>query len=372
MADGELMQLALMAYEAGSEPSLWQAFLEAYARLTSADVSLIQVHRYPQHCSEIIVSHGLKTRLRDDYNNYYSRINVWRENGRTVYRQNNVVLDAEVYPRELLKKSEFFNDCLRAVGGVYSMAGVIARDPDNTLVLTTLRGEQGNSWEVSDKRMVEFLLPHVRRACLAQQKLAIFRAEEMVLDSFPVGIVLFTAGERSIYVNRTAESIFQNNDGLLLRGGVLASDDSTTNALIQRSIRSAARMDVPMEATEAVLVNRKSMRSPYQLVVLPVRRRFSQFAGVAMPAVLVLITDPERETPAPPQLIRKLYGLTAKEAELVTKLASGVSPNDAAQELGMRYETARTHLKHIYSKMGVSRQSELVALVGRLSKLPPD
>jgi DNA-binding CsgD family transcriptional regulator len=121
-----------------------------------------------------------------------------------------------------------------------------------------------------------------------------------------------------------------------------------------------------------LLVERKSLRRPYQVVVLPIRRQFPQFAGIGAPAVLVLITDPEREIPVAPHLIRKLYGLTPKEAELAEKLARGMSPEEAASELNMQYETARTHLKHIYSRMSISRQSELVALVGRIPKLPAD
>lgn len=114
------------------------------------------------------------------------------------------------------------------------------------------------------------------------------------------------------------------------------------------------------------------MRRPYQIAILPIRRQFERFAGMGAPAVLVLITDPEREIPVAQNLIQKLYGLTSKEAELAKKLATGMSPEEAAGNLDIAYQTARTHLKRIYSKMGVSRQSELVALLLRVPKVPAD
>lgn len=368
-SESELMRLAVMAYEAGSAPSSWSRFLEAYARVSAADISLIQVHRFAEHRSEVIVSYGLRDRFRADYNNYYSKLNVWREHGQAKFKQQDVVIDPEVYPRPLLEKSEFYNDFLCPMRGVYTMAGVVNRDNSNAMTLTVLRDHHKGPWECPDKQGVELLLPHVRRACAIQRRLWIFQAGEIVLDGLPQGIVLFTDDERAVYSNRTAEVIFAEADGLSLKAGRLFSNTATTNATIQRAIRNAARMEFSPVGTEALLVERTSMRRSYELVVLPIRRQFPQFAGMGAPIVLVLITDPERQAPAATDLIRKLYGLTAKEAELAEKLAAGVSPARAAEEMNVRYETARTHLKRIYSKMGVSRQSELAALVARIPKV---
>ncbi len=59
------------------------------------------------------------------------------------------------------------------------------------------------------------------------------------------------------------------------------------------------------------------------------------------------------------------YGLTRAEARLALRLAAGKSVRDAASELDMAYETARTHLKRVYEKLDVNRQGELVAKILR-------
>lgn len=372
MVDGEWMRLGLMAYEAGFDPALWPAFLEAYARACRADISLIQVHRFAEHRSEVIVSYGLQNRFRAEYNDYYSKVNVWRENGESKYKYHQVIVDAEVYPRSLLERSEFYNDFLQPMCAVHTMGGVVNRQKSAAVSLTVLRDRQKGGWDASDKLWVKALLPHVTRACSIQQKLWIFRAAETVLDGLPMGIVLFDRDERVVYFNRTAQAIFAQGDGLSLKAGVLASSDAMASAAMQQAIRNAARMELSSLGTEMLLVERRSCLRSYQIIVLPMRRQFRQLAGMGAPAVLVIIADPELQNTPSADIVRKLYGLTPKEAELAEKLASGLSPADAAAEMNMQYETARTHLKRVFSKMGISRQNELAALVARIPKIQED
>jgi DNA-binding CsgD family transcriptional regulator len=47
-------------------------------------------------------------------------------------------------------------------------------------------------------------------------------------------------------------------------------------------------------------------------------------------------------------------------------VGSGLAPREAAARLGIGGETARTALKWVFSKVGVSRQSELTALLTKL------
>jgi DNA-binding CsgD family transcriptional regulator len=47
-------------------------------------------------------------------------------------------------------------------------------------------------------------------------------------------------------------------------------------------------------------------------------------------------------------------------------VASGLPPRDAAERLGITEGTARTALKRVFNKVGVSRQSELATLLTKL------
>jgi len=63
--------------------------------------------------------------------------------------------------------------------------------------------------------------------------------------------------------------------------------------------------------------------------------------------------------------VRDLLNLTLGEARVASLVGSGKAPREAASALGITEETTRTVLKRVYAKIGVSRQSELTAILAR-------
>jgi len=81
-----------------------------------------------------------------------------------------------------------------------------------------------------------------------------------------------------------------------------------------------------------------------------------------MPTAAVFVS---RATASPLTDIRtvaRVYSLTPAEARLVEQLISGASLTEAANALGIAEATARTHRNHIFTKTGVSRRTDLLAL----------
>jgi DNA-binding CsgD family transcriptional regulator len=63
--------------------------------------------------------------------------------------------------------------------------------------------------------------------------------------------------------------------------------------------------------------------------------------------------------------LNSVYGLTASEILLTLRLFAGETLREAAQTLGISYETARTKLKSIFYKTGTGRQAQLILLLAR-------
>jgi DNA-binding CsgD family transcriptional regulator len=59
----------------------------------------------------------------------------------------------------------------------------------------------------------------------------------------------------------------------------------------------------------------------------------------------------------------KLYQLTPSEASVATLLAAGHTSEEVAGELSVKKNTVRAHIRSIFVKTGVSRQSMLVAQI---------
>jgi len=59
----------------------------------------------------------------------------------------------------------------------------------------------------------------------------------------------------------------------------------------------------------------------------------------------------------------KQYDLTSREVDIAQRLVQQKNLRTIAQELFLSYETVRWHLKEIFKKVGVNRQSELIAKI---------
>ena len=217
-----------------------------------------------------------------------------------------------------------------------------------------------------EREIARFLLPHLSRAWHIHQRLHLLAAGESVLDTLPIGVVFLAADGRAIYSNRAAEEMFRGNDGMSLREGVLSAIDTRANAQLGKAIDAALSPGPSKSVPAAVSVPRSAGCREYLVVAAPLRLRLQQFVGTALPAAVALITDPERKKSTCSELLIRVYDLTPKEAMLGTKLSEGKSVKQAAVELSMSYETARTHLRRIFSKTATSRQTELLLLIDRL------
>lgn len=79
-------------------------------------------------------------------------------------------------------------------------------------------------------------------------------------------------------------------------------------------------------------------------------------------ATIATITDPVATLRLPPGRLRAL-GLTVAEARLCEALLQTGSLTRAAARAGIAHGTARSHLKVIFAKLGVTTQIELVQVL---------
>jgi DNA-binding NarL/FixJ family response regulator len=73
--------------------------------------------------------------------------------------------------------------------------------------------------------------------------------------------------------------------------------------------------------------------------------------------------------PEPPQLPDEL---TPREAEVVTRIAAGLSNQEIATVLFVSEATVKTHINHIFTKTGLRDRAQLVRYAFRHELAPPD
>lgn len=76
----------------------------------------------------------------------------------------------------------------------------------------------------------------------------------------------------------------------------------------------------------------------------------------------VLVTNAPNRTELQAAALHKFYGLTPMEAAVAIRVSQGDGLPAAANMLGIRISTARTHLHRVFDKTGTQRQSQLAWL----------
>lgn len=172
---------------------------------------------------------------------------------------------------------------------------------------------------------------------------------------------------RIVFSNPTADRLI--GDGLFVVNGALRFSPSTARSDIEGMLKAILRGE-PLDLSadpKPTLIDREASARPLAIYVLPisiVRTPVQEFLTHAR--ALVLAIDPRTDDPPDPALVRDILGLTLSEARLAALVGSGLRPGQAAVRLGITEETARTALKRVFAKVGVSRQSELAALLTKL------
>lgn len=121
-SEAGFLRLALLFYEAASEPELWPRFLKAYTEPASSEFAALQTHDFGRHRFTLASRFGLSTPFPQSYNDYYSKLNLWWTRGNALYREARVNFDEGLCPRVVLERPEFYNDYMSRRGAILQWA----------------------------------------------------------------------------------------------------------------------------------------------------------------------------------------------------------------------------------------------------------
>ena len=167
--------------------------------------------------------------------------------------------------------------------------------------------------------------------------------------------------------NEAADKLL--GDGIAVVHHRLRSSVSREQGRLDQLVSQALAPDHSRDATEQIALSRPNGRKPIIAQVIPLGLFHPQTVDLLRsPAglVLLVITDPDQPLGSNAVARLRLLGLTGSEARVGASVGAGLSPEVTAQNLGMTRNSVRTSLQHIYSKLDISRQSELALIAARL------
>lgn len=190
-----------------------------------------------------------------------------------------------------------------------------------------------NRDRLDDTRLLSALAPLLQQAMDTSELIADAdrrnRDFEAALDAVAVGIVIVGPHGRVMHANPAAERMLAAEDGIGIRQGSLDSGCVRTSRAVGRAVRRA--LDAHPADGECLAVDRPSGRRPFVVRVIPLTHEDRPSRRSA----LVIIADPEREPEPESEALRRLYGLTAAEAQIAIRVLTGRGLHPIADELSM-------------------------------------
>jgi DNA-binding CsgD family transcriptional regulator len=217
-------------------------------------------------------------------------------------------------------------------------------------------------------QLFRLLVPHICRTFAISQALDLKTVTSLVLeatlDALVTGVYLTDRSGRVVYMNSAAEHQIKTGNALRIINSRLAPVSHATRAAMSTAIVTAIADEAAKSTSGISLALPDSDKAGLVATVLPLDRgRRRGVSGPFAAAAAVFVQDPVVVPIYPGEAFAKLYGLTGAELRVLLAMAPGLGVKEAAVLLGIGEVTARTHLQHIFSKTGTSKQTELLNLL---------
>jgi DNA-binding CsgD family transcriptional regulator len=285
----------------------------------------------------------------------YARVRIGPQSGFRV--------DFDDYSDEELKRDPFYQEFLQPAGVFWHANAVLHAGHCEHVELSFKRRKAAGPYSRDDAETLDVVLPDLRAAS---------RITRQMLDAEARGVVrvLKNRGLLTLEIDRWGR-VLASHEGSgnralpvdVINRQIVAVDRSC-QAGLDRALAVALQPDSGRIAL-AALNAADGRRYILQVHPLPNRAR-DVFLAASAVAVLIDRDRPAGHSLSAARHIAPVFGLTEREAEVACLRAEGLEFPAIAALLKISPDTARTYLKYVYDKIGVSRQAELVALITRL------
>ena len=288
------------------------------------------------------------------YNNYYYSLDPF------VLPADRVVTVDDVFGDTGWLSSELYKQFLKPQDVRYIL-GADLRTASASSAASACRNHASKQFSARDKAICALLLPHLKRAVELHSRLDTAEVERSIyanaINRMQIGTITLDENGTIIDLNSVADEILKQNNGLTIARGTIEATDAQENRTLKRLIRHAVmgHHGTAAATVEAMPITRSFDKPRLGLLVRTVLLSDWSEDNKRRPAVTCSCATPTASRRRA-EIIRKLFDLTPAETSLALLLTNGLTLEEAAEESGISKNTARTHLRAIFSKTGVTRR----------------
>jgi DNA-binding CsgD family transcriptional regulator/PAS domain-containing protein len=365
---GALMEILSGFHEASADPKAWPKCLVALADALGAKVCAIASHDYETGSGRIEHSVYIPKASIGSYAERYGRLNIFLQQDEYFRAPGAVWTDEQILMENELVDTPFYTEWLKPLGLHHHLFGILDRRRNVVTYLFLGRGEIEGPFSDTLLAMFRRLLPSLQRAYRSGQSLhearEIQKVASSVLDVVPIGVIIAGTSGNIIEANQRAKGMMAASGELSAGKSGLEFDHHGRRLRLRDLIAPDKQKNAktPDDGIRAFSIQRPSGQKPLSILIAPVDG-IKDVRSPDEPAVIVFLGDPGYAVDIDQPRLCELYGLTRAEARVAALLANGYRLEETAESLGLVYETARKHLKHVFGKTGTDRQAELIRML---------
>jgi len=234
------------------------------------------------------------------------------------------------------------------------------------------RGRNQTPFGSSHFDLFERLTPVLRRVAELRHHIGVLEIERDMtrgaMDVLSVAVIVVDRSLRLVYANAMADDLLASPRAAIgLRSGIVYARDRSEQAALRHSVGCGQLVSASPRGRTQMLMRGPAADSPsLSLCVLPMPAGYRLSHDDDDILIVARVHEPAAGLA---EAAQQLFSFTETEAHFAVALASGLSLAQAADRLGVRISTARTHLARIFHKTDTHQQSQVAALL-RSAELP--
>lgn len=362
-------QLLLELYDAAQDSTSWAVPLERLRTMFNANYATL-ILKTPNQAD--LDDQGLMVAVGGQ--SFEGRGNVqYLPYKHTLTPFSNQSPDKVFTVKDLMTEEEWRDSSYRklwcAPNDVYHVMAVdISTKDTGSLRFRVTRPETAPEFSQDERELCQFLVRHIRRALNIHNQIdrsqSLGSLYSQAIGRLSIATVRIDESGQVLDQNLYAKQILDSGDGLKMVGGRLEAFYPSDNRELWRLIKQAfarANQHEPETLPEALSITRPSGEVSLGVVIQVIPSQ-GWAEGKGQSQAVIYIRDAVSKSQASSDVAKKLFGLTPAETALSLQLTNGLSLEEAAEALNIKRNTARAHLRAIFSKTGVRRQTELVRI----------
>lgn len=360
----DLLGLVGLIYEGPMENRPWASSLKLLKEHLNANYVTLAIRPTTFALPGIILAAGeLPPTFIDAYHNQFFSIDPFVD-----LPSDHVVTSEELFTMDEWVGEAYFKEYLDALNIYRIMGADIKVSEDMSCPLRISRPKSLQPFDEQDKLLCNLLIPHFKRSVLIYSELIKKRSfgslYESTIDEMMLGVIVVSEDGEVIQANNVAHQILSVGSGLSLKNNRLRAAFESDQAKLRSYLKDAVSLSVEKKSSnfEVMTINRQDGRSDLSLAIHSIPSGAWRTGG-KRPAAAIFVRDPVGEIRGQVEVLSKLFELTPAEASLAIKMMNGLSLDEASEVSGIKRNTARAHLRSIFSKVGVTRQSDLIRIL---------